>query len=289
MKSYRIPQLASGYIEYDMIEQYTELPTFPDARVHLLYIFLNKGSHISLDNSELYALVTSLIQIGLDTHETIDTEHGSQAEDLMRSRQLKVLAGDYYSSRFYQLLSDRGQIEVITLLSKAICDLNMMKMSLYSSMKSLKLSAEQYLVQKVQLNMQLFLSFAPMLEDSLKDLWKTLLGEISLCETVMQELNNTRDANPYKYGYIYWELMELASEEDKLVLNGIKLEPIDWKKMIHKYKSREHMMITLSESVERIKNILKSLKGDVRFSEVGQVLEPFVLFLNTSETVLREG
>lgn len=289
MKSYRIPQLASGYIEYDMIEQYTELPSFPDARVHLLYMFLNSGSRISLDHAELYALVTSLIQIGLDTHETIDTEQGSQAENIMRSRQLKVLAGDYYSSIFYQLLSDRGQIEVITLLSRAICDLNMMKMSLYASIKSTQLSAEQYLVQKVQLNMQLFLSFTPMLEDSLRDLWKSLLHEISQCEIVMQELNHTQEGQPLKYGYSYWKMVELASVEDKLTLNGIEIDPIEWKKMMHKYKTMEHMRNSLRESVDRVQHLLKSLKGDVRFLGIGQVLEPFLLFVNSSGTVLREG
>lgn len=252
MKSYRIPQLASGYIEYDMIEQYTELPAFPNARVHLLYIFLNKGSRISFDQAELYALVTSLIQIGLDTHETIDTEQGNQAENLMRSRQLKVLAGDYYSSIFYQLLSDRGQIEVITLLSKAICDLNMMKMNLYISMQSSVLSSEQYLVQKVQLSMQLFLSFTPLLEDSVRGLWNFFLHEISLCETIVQELSQTQRTCP-----------------------------------LH---STEYMMNSLRESVDHVQHKLHNLEGDMRFfEEIGQVLEPFVRLLNSSGTVLREG
>ncbi|OAB44275.1 heptaprenyl diphosphate synthase component 1 [Paenibacillus glacialis] len=289
MKSYCIPQLASGYIEYDMIKQYTELPMFPNSRVHLLYIFLNSCGRISFDQAELYSLVTSLVQIGIDTHETIDTQQGSQTEDLMRSRQLKVLAGDYYSSIFYQLLSDRGQIEVITLLSRAICDLNMMKMSLYGLMKSAQLSAEQYLVQKVQLNMQLFLSFTPMLEESLRDIWKTLLHEISLCEMLMQELNLSKGGQPLKYGYSYWEMMELANEEDKLMLNEIEISPIEWNKMMHKYKCMESVTNSLRESVDRVQHLLKSLKGDVRFLDIGQVLEPFLVFVNSSGTVLREG
>lgn len=256
MKSYRIPQLASGYIEYDMIKQYTELPAFPNARVHLLYIFLNKGSRISFDQTELYALVTSLIQIGLDTHETIDTEQGNQAENLMRSRQLKVLAGDYYSSIFYQLLSDVGQIEVITSLSKAICDLNMMKMNHYISMQNSLLSSEQYLVQKVQLNMQLFLSFSPLLQDSVRGLWSFLLHEISLCETIMQELSHNQGACP-----------------------------------LH---STEYMISSLRESIGHIQHKLHSLEGDLKFDlhfleEIGQVVEPFVHLLNSSGTVLREG
>ena len=41
-----------------------------------------------------------------------------------RSRQLKVLAGDYFSSRFYHLLAQAGQIEMIKQLSNAICEVN---------------------------------------------------------------------------------------------------------------------------------------------------------------------
>ena len=251
MKSYRIPQLASSYIEYDMIEQYTELPNFPDARVHLLYIFLNRGSRLSLDHTELYALVTSLIQMGLDTHESIDIEEGNQSEACMRSRQLKVLAGDYYSSRFYQLLSEQGQIEVITQLSRAICNLNMMKMDFYSSLQEQELSSEQYLQQKVQLNMQLFLSFAPMIEVTFKDSWELLLYEFSLCETVMNELDHNQGSEPYL--------------------------------------TNEHLMNTLHEAIGRVQLIQQSFKGDVLSSEIGQVLEPFQLFLNISRTVVGEG
>ncbi|AOZ91374.1 heptaprenyl diphosphate synthase component 1 [Paenibacillus crassostreae] len=251
MKSYRIPQLASSYIEYDMIEQNTKLPNFPDARVHLLYIFLNVGGRISWVNTELYAMVTSLIQMGLDTHESIDTEQGSQSEGLMRSRQLKVLAGDYYSSRFYQLLSDQGQVEVITLLSRSICDLNKMKMSHYINIQNQELNSEHYLQQKVQLNMQLFLSFAPMIEDSLHVIWEKLLHDFSLCETITNEIEHNLTARPYI--------------------------------------STEQLMVILRDAVERIQLLSEGLNGDITSSNIGQVLEPFQKLLNCTRTMAREG
>ena len=93
MKPYRVPELAEKYINYDMIQNHTELPGFPDARVHLLYIFLMDSGRNIAGHEELYALVTSLVQVGLDTHESIDVTEGNQGEAMMRSRQLKVLAG----------------------------------------------------------------------------------------------------------------------------------------------------------------------------------------------------
>ncbi|MGF7050035.1 heptaprenyl diphosphate synthase [Paenibacillus sp. DS2015] len=253
MKPYRIPLLVKDYTEYDMIQKHTELPSFPDARVHLLYIFLNQGSRKPLHHEELYALVTSLVQMGLDTHETIDTVEGSQAEGQMRCRQLKVLAGDYFSSRFYQLLSAQGQIEVIRLLSQSICDLNIQKMNLYSKISSSLLSAEQYLRLKVQLNMQLFLSFTPMLEESVQGLWQELLREFSLCDTLMQELYAVNKGPRRSVGYPF--------------ISGVEL------------------MDKLRHTITRIQYTLQVNNSDMRFRAVGQLLEPFASYQNVSETV----
>lgn len=257
MKPYRIPLLAKDYIEYDMIQKHTELPPFPDARVHLLYIFLNQGGRTPIHHEELYALVTSLVQMGLDTHETIDTVQGSQAEGQMRCRQLKVLAGDYFSSGFYQLLSDQGQIEVIRLLSHAICDVNILKMNLYSMMNSSLLSAEQYLRLKVQLNMQLFLSFTPMLEVSVQELWQQLLQEFSLCDTLVQEINVNKGPQRMTSGYPFFSVEELTDK--------------------------------LRYAISGLQSILQVNNGDIRFRAIGQLLEPFRGYLNASKTVVREG
>ncbi|UYO01785.1 MULTISPECIES: heptaprenyl diphosphate synthase component 1 [Paenibacillus] len=289
MKPYRIPQLAKKYVDYDMIQTHTELPPYPDARVHLLYIFLNQGSRKPSVHTELLALVTSLVQMGIDTHETIDTIQGKQNEGEMRSRQLKVLAGDYFSSRFYQLLSQKGQIEAVSMLSAAICDVNILKMNLYGKMKSLLLSAEEYLRQRVQLNMQLFLSFTPFLDDSLKELWKSLLRGFSECETVVREMQLSSGSEPFLYSYSFWHILDVASDEDKLALKENRVEPKDWKKMLLKYKAGEHLADKLQQAVNSVQSILKMVKGDGMFREIGQVLDPFLRQLNTPGSAVGEG
>ncbi|WP_136606195.1 heptaprenyl diphosphate synthase component 1 [Paenibacillus dokdonensis] len=288
MKPYRVPQLAKKYVEYDMIQKHTELPPFPDARVQLLYIFLNQGTSKTTVHSELFSLVTSLVQMGIDTHETIDTQEGKPGEGFMRSRQLKVLAGDYFSSRFYQILSQKGQIEAVSRLSQAICDVNVLKMNLYGKMKSLFMSAEEYLRQTVQLNMQLFLSFTPLLEESLHDLWNTLLRNVSECETVAREMQRSSN-EPYIYSYSYWHILDVASEEDKQALRERKIDNKDWKKLMLKYKAGEHMAEKLRQAVNGVQSILKSVKGDSRFREIGQVLEPFQRQLHASGSAVGEG
>ena len=111
MDAYQIPRLASRYMHHDMIEKYADLPEFPHLRTRLLHIFLQKGGIPSVMGNELYALVTSLLQLGLDTHDRVDNDSRGLDDFRKRAMQLKVLAGDYFSSRFYYLLSQAEQID----------------------------------------------------------------------------------------------------------------------------------------------------------------------------------
>jgi len=289
MKPYRIPQLAKSYTDYDMIQRHAELPPFPDVRGHLLYIFLNHGHSGLQRNGELYTLVTALIQLGLDTHEVIDRSGGDPGGDLMRSRQLKVLAGDYFSSWFYQLLAKHEQIEMVGVLSTAIAEFNVMKASLYSKMKGMLLSAEQYLQHTVQLNMQLFLSFTSMIEAPLAELWKNLLREFSECEAVALELRRGGEPSGALDGYCYWHLLESASEEEKPLLRERNLDLKDWKKLKMKYKCDSVLRDKLHQSVDSIRELLQGVKDESLIRELSAALDRFLLQTKISGQAAGEG
>jgi len=289
MKPYRIPQLAKPYTDYDMIQRHAELPPFPDVRGHLLYIFLNHGASGPQHNGELYTLVTTLIQLGLDTHEVIDRASVEPDKNTMRSRQLKVLAGDYFSSWFYQLLAKQGQIEMVGTLSKGIAELNVMKAHLYSRMKGMLLSAEQYLRHTVQLNMQLFLSFTPMIEEPLTELWQSLLREFSHCETVVMELRRSAEPEGAIDGYCYWHLMNAANEDEKPLLQGRNIELKDWKKLKMKYKCDSLMKDKLHQSVETIQGILQGVKDESLMIELRAALDRFLLQMKITGQAAGEG
>ena len=55
------------------------------------------------------------------------------------------------------------------------------------------------------------------------------------------------------------------------------------------YVANEHLLNTLHESVERVQRIRNSLKGDGQSFYIGQVLESFRLYLNSSRAVVGEG
>ncbi len=67
-----------------------------------------------------------LIQIALDTHEHIT----NTAED-DKSRQLTVLAGDYFSGLYYKLLADSEDILMIKALSDGVKTINESKVLIY--------------------------------------------------------------------------------------------------------------------------------------------------------------
>lgn len=289
MKPYRIPQLAKPYTNYDMIQRHTELPSFPDVRGHLLFIFLNNGASNPQHNGELYTLVTTLVQLGLDTHEDIERTTGDPGGDVMRSRQLRVLAGDYFSSWFYQLLARHEQIDMVGILSTSIADLNVMKANLYSEMRELLLTAEQYLQHLVQLNMRLFLSFSPMIADSLRELWENLLYEFSLCEAMALELQRSEEPRNAVNGYCYWHMLEVAAEEEKVMLRHRNMDMKDWKKLKMKYKCDSLMKDKLHRSVESIQGILQEVKDEGLIKELTAALDRFLLQIKITGQAAGEG
>ncbi len=215
MKPYRLLETSKKYTEYDMIQKHTEVAPFPDIRARLLFLFLSKApdSRLHEHREELFPLVTGLVQMAMDTHDRIDTSSEYQREEQMRSRQLNVLAGDYFSSRFYELLAKAGEIEMVARLSEAICENNRLKMDLYGQASDSSLTAEQYMEASIQLKMQLFLSFTPYVDASSRQLWEQMLYLFSRCELIAAELRVGSNVQPFgEYG-LYYVLEQASSSE----------------------------------------------------------------------------
>lgn len=190
MKNDQIQQTAKKFTQYDMIQAHTELPEFPTYRTSLLYVFLQNGAMIKQDESdnELFTLVTSLVQMGMDTHDMVEVENDQADLPRMRSNQLKVLAGDYFSSRFYQLLAQKGQLEMIQALSAAICEVNRLKMNLYLNMQKKQMTAEDFLQESIQIRMQLFVPFSIFMKEFFSKKWLNLLYGVTRCEVISEQL-----------------------------------------------------------------------------------------------------
>ncbi|OXM16648.1 heptaprenyl diphosphate synthase component 1 [Paenibacillus herberti] len=216
MTDYRIPDLAKKYTKHDMIQRYADLPPFPDARIRLLSSFLQYGP--AAEHREVQSLAVSLVQLGLDTHDEVDIEAGERGMMQMRQRQLRVLAGDYFSGRFYQLLAGAGQIEMIQRLSRAICEANLFKTDLYQRIKRGQLPSEDYLELQSNIRGELLLSFSELIEERLKPAWEELVRTLSRLEVLSEERNKLDHSGSFYDGWGYWFVVEHGESQDKRML-----------------------------------------------------------------------
>lgn len=103
--------------------------TSPTIDQHKLLILTSMLQKIGLTKNQLenYCLTTMLIQIALDTHDTIKAFETKEQKNL----QLTVLAGDYYSGLYYKILADNNEIDLVRILSGGIKEINEQKIELY--------------------------------------------------------------------------------------------------------------------------------------------------------------
>lgn len=283
MNSYRIPEMARKYMEYDMITKYTDLPHFPEFRARLLYVFLSKHSPFS-SCSELFTLVTTLVQMGLDTHDMVSVNNNVKEMKASRSRQLKVLAGDYFSGRFYYLLSHAGHIDLIGVISEAICEANRMKMSLYQHMKQLKMTAEDYIKRSVEVKTKLFLAFAANMEESVRGVWPEILRMFTECEVLVQEISRSESAQ-IKDSWGYWHIMQQASKDEKKHLQTEEADSSKLRAIWLKYKITPQLYQMLNTSMKQLQDKLQTLESTELSKELMLIGEPFMRYLSTPKAM----
>ncbi|OLS40236.1 heptaprenyl diphosphate synthase component 1 [Bacillus sp. MRMR6] len=131
----RLPNIRQNYTDTKrLVEQrvyhpyllkFIETPIIDDDKLLILVSMLERQKFSSSD-IQTYALTTMLIQIALDTHEHISNKDVDE-----KSRQLTVLAGDYYSGLYYKLLAQAEDIGLIRELSKGIKEVNEHKIIIY--------------------------------------------------------------------------------------------------------------------------------------------------------------
>ncbi|KIL34838.1 hypothetical protein SD71_17680 [Cohnella kolymensis] len=276
MTRVRIAQKAQKYINHDMISLHTDLPEFPEGRVSLLYNVLSHQPAAAAQK-ELLSLVTSLVQMGLDTHEMVDNEplgkHGMMA---MRAQQLKVLAGDYFSSRFYNLLSQAGQIDMIRRISEAVCEINRIKMSLYAKMSQLKLGAEEYLHYGAELKSGLFLSFGGLMTGLYERIWPELVDKFSRCEVLLAELRRLQKTSSLDGSWGMWHILQEGTEDDRRAVRERRDEPGLMASLLQKYDVADKLCSLLRQSTGQLQGVMQRLQSDKLLRELQPLIEPFV-------------
>jgi heptaprenyl diphosphate synthase len=272
MNTFRVAEMTKPYTEYDMIQKHTSLPELAEYRARLLLIFLNRANQDSAQN-EIITVATSLVQLGLDTHDLVPVSNLQKEEKDARSRQLKVLAGDYFSSRFYHILAQAGQIEMIKQLSDAICEVNRSKMNLYLRMKQQKMTAAEYLEQAVLIRMQLFLSFEHLFTGEQLQIWAKILKMFTLSEVIAIEIERSEHLHDFNTSWSYWHILQSATKEEKKQLQDG--DPDKLRQLNLKYNSISSLQDMLDQNMQQLTSQIEQISLEGLKQEIKLIFESF--------------
>lgn len=259
------------YTEHDLISAHTKLPELPELRTNVLRAFLRYAAEFAPNPKlqEAVTLAVSLMQHGLDTHELVN------GKEEARERQMTVLAGDYFSSRFYQLLSQAESVQAIRTVSHAVCEVNRIKMSLYTRAKRLLLTAEEYARDTVEINTHLFCSFASWMDGVFRKSCPAVLRTIAEIELIGRELTRTRPDN-VRNGWTYWYVLQNGTpEEIDLFVRG-KIDEGRLQTVLLKYNAIGRLTDMWETKLAELQSLLRSVGSDKLRDELLRITEPLL-------------
>ncbi|GAX89719.1 heptaprenyl diphosphate synthase component 1 [Effusibacillus lacus] len=131
-----------GQVLSEMHHSYlTKLIGLPNPELFQLNTALSilRTAGCSGEETELLATALMLIYHGLSVHEQIEETHADATQ------QLKVLAGDYYSSKYFYLLASWGQVDKIGLFAEAIARINEAKAERFALFQKERSNTDKYL------------------------------------------------------------------------------------------------------------------------------------------------
>lgn len=126
-----ISELITYKINHTYLNKYIQKPVIDQTKLTALSIIVNNTS-LPEKTKRQYIIATMLVQIALDTHDLIPiTNDKNDDEVAITTKQLTVLAGDYYSGLYYLILAEIEDVPMIGVLASAIKEITEYKMRLY--------------------------------------------------------------------------------------------------------------------------------------------------------------
>jgi hypothetical protein len=170
---------------------------------------------LSPEQVETVTATLLLIYHGLAVHEEIDTLAAHSDE---RYRQLGVLAGDYYSSKYYRLLAEAEQIPLIGHFARAIQAINEAKAELEREPLDVTLGMERYLDLHERIHGAL-LTCVRVVYLSHEPRWEEIVKSFVRASVFQRELNQTQ--TEWKRTLSNLIIWEQSTGEERKWLKGL--------------------------------------------------------------------
>ncbi len=115
-------------VRHRTLHKYTGEPDVREDRLFFLLLPFLNGEQWT-DEHEQAGIAVAIIYSALSAHDQIKESNASS-----KSQQLTVLAGDYYSGMYYQILAKQSNIALIRSLSNGIIEISEKKASVYDQL-----------------------------------------------------------------------------------------------------------------------------------------------------------
>ncbi|PLT28329.1 heptaprenyl diphosphate synthase component 1 [Peribacillus deserti] len=120
-------------INHPYLLEYIDKPEIDLVKLEFLMVLFNQTDMTDREKKQT-VLAAMLVQMALDTHEKVTLSiPGEDTSDFLKSRQLTILAGDYFSGLYYSILAGLEKVDYISCLAAGIKDVNENKIKLYQA------------------------------------------------------------------------------------------------------------------------------------------------------------
>ena len=256
-------------------------PDIPALRLQLLNLFLQDAA-VPKQLRKAYCVTAGLVQMGLDIHETITVQKESQ-DKAIRNRQLSILAGDYYSSKYYALLSKYNLIDGVKKIASGIKMINIAKMRLYTNVQSGEMESTDQLLNAVkEKESSLYIQFLDQASsENKRKHWNQIITEMITLFTLLEELQQNQNYI-HRYQLSFHLVNHYANYNEKL-----EVQRLLYSELKTKMKNLYHKYGIQSKLEDIMQQIYYSLKDKVAMLENPMIMGELELMLNQYESTLQ--
>lgn len=266
------------YTYHPMIQQYLEVTPFSSMRQHMGFLMLRQAA-VTVELALTSIISVSLVEMGMEIHDHVNPKDTMDSDEI-KVRQLKVLAGDFYSSQYYKLLAEAEQSDLIGVLSEAICEVNLYKMTEQMHAAGQTLTFETYKHLTIERRSALFDALTQNYSPQESHKWSSIYRALLWLEWIQQEFESLQWLEDINEGLSYMYLMEKSSLDEKVYLlqdgpeSRLKRKALVYKYHLHSWLSHE-----MEKSISCVQELVKKLPNPLLQKEVQLVINPFSLYL----------
>gem|GEM_PF-5556667 len=194
---------------------------------------LTKRLQISAEENIRITTAISLLQLSLDLHEDV-----SNLETIKNAE--PILLGDQLAARYYQLLVEHEQLQLINRLARATKNVNQFKMQLIESSKK---ECEFLFIMKLRIETELLIHLMRYVGVSDLEAYYSQLYSFYLLQFEREKIKTTNQMNAFRIDQL------LKSSETSMIRLGKQLKPstkkiasqikIAFNRSFNKYKEKQ--------------------------------------------------